>query len=209
MRIAVIAANGRSGKAFVEAALEAGHIVHAGSFTPGTLKPHPNLIEIKCDATNEADVANLLLNQEAVASFIGHVKGSSPTVQTDATGVTVKVMQKLGISRLVSLTGTGVRFPGDKITLTDRFLNIGVSVVDPNRVSDGRMHVEAIKKSGLDWTVIRVLKLQNVLPKPFSLQLNGPTKPFVGREEVALAVLEVLEQASFIQQAPIISPVKK
>lgn len=205
MKIAVIAANGRSGRAFIKAALAAGHTIRAGSLTPGNLDPHPNLMEVVCDATNEADLISLIAGQDAVASFIGHVKGSAADVQTNAIKKVIGVMEQVGVKRLVSLTGTGVRFPGDKITLVDRFLNLAVSIVDPNRVNDGRDHVEVLKQSGLDWTVIRVLKLQNVAPKPFVLREHGPTKVYVSREDVAKAVVEVLEQATFVRQAPIIS----
>ena len=147
----------------------------------------------------------LLEGQDAAVSFIGHVKGSPANVQTDAMNVLVRVMETLGIKRVVSLTGTGVRFPGDKISLVDRFLNFGVSVVDPARVNDGRDHVEVLKQSNLDWTVLRVLKLENITPMPFTLREHGPTKWVVSRQDVAKAVLQVLEEASFIRQAPILS----
>jgi NAD(P)H-binding len=205
MKIAVIAANGRSGQAFVEAALTAGHSIRAGVRGKSYLKPYPKLTVVECDATNEAQLKNLLSGQEAVASFIGHVKGSEPNVQTIAIQKVVDVMKEVGVNRLVSLTGTGVRFPGDKISLIDRFLNLSISIIDPARVKDGKNHVGVLKNSDMDWTVIRVLKLQNVPPKPFVLREHGPTKWYVGRQEVAQAVLQVLEQHSFIKQAPIIS----
>jgi putative NADH-flavin reductase len=206
MKIAVIAADGRSGQAFVNTALDAGHTVHAGVRRSNNhLDPHPNLTVIQCDATNEAELRILLSGQEAVASFIGHVKGSDPNVQTVAIQKIIDVMKQLKLTRLVSLTGTGVRFPGDKISLIDRFLNLSITVIDPARVKDGKNHVTALQDSGLDWTVIRVLKLQNIPLKPFELREHGPTKWYVGRQEVAQAVLQVLEQNSFIAQAPIIA----
>jgi len=204
MKIAVIAANGRSGQAFVEAALAAGHTIRAGVRGPSHLQPHPNLTTVDCDATDAAQLKELLAGQEAVASFIGHVKGSAPDVQTVAIQTVIGVMQQLGIKRIVSLTGTGVRFPGDKISLVDRILNLSISIIDPARVRDGQHHVGVLKASDLDWTVIRVLKLQNTVPKPFTLLTHGPTKWYIGRQDVAQAVLQVLEQRSFIQQAPII-----
>jgi putative NADH-flavin reductase len=205
MRIAVIAANGRAGQAFVEAALAAGHEVRGGVRGKSFLKPHPKFSIIPCDATNKEDLQNLITGQDAVVSLIGHVKGSAPDVQTIAMQKVVEVMDKLGVKRLISLTGTGVRFPGDKITLLDRFLNLGVGIVDPARVKDGRNHVEVLRESDLNWTVIRVLKLQHVPSRPFRLTEHGPTKPYVGREEVAQAILEVLQNDSFIKKAPIIS----
>ena len=205
MKIAVLAANGRTGKAFVEQALAAGHSVNAGIYGSNNLAAHKNLTVMPCDATNETEVAHLLRGQDAVVSFIGHVKGSPPEVQANAMRTLVKVMKKLHIQRVVSLTGTGVRFPGDKITLVDRILNMAVSVIDPARVEDGRQHARILQTGDLDWTIVRVLKLQNVAPRPFKLTEHGPTKWYVGREEVAQAVLQLLEDNSFICQAPIIS----
>jgi putative NADH-flavin reductase len=205
MKIAVIAANGRTGQVFLEKALAAGHEIRAGVHSKNSLTSHPKLTVITCDATNEADLKNLLLGQEAVASFIGHVKGSAPDVQTVAIKKLIQVMNEVGIKRVISLTGTGVRFPGDVIPLLDRLLNFGITTIDPARVKDGGDHIAALKQSNQDWTAIRVLKLQNTSPTPFQLREHGPTKWFVSRQEVAEAVLQVLEQHSFIKQAPIMS----
>jgi putative NADH-flavin reductase len=209
MKIAVIAADGRTGHAFVKAALAAGHHIQAGAREGSSLEPGPSLQVVPCDATNPAQVKALLQGQDAVVSFIGHVKGSHATVQTDAINTALSVMKKLGMKRIVSLTGTGVRFPEDKITLIDRILNLSIRLIDPRRVRDGIQHVEALKASELDWTVLRVLKLQNTSAGDFLLTPNGPTKPYVSRQETAQAALQVLEQASFIRQAPILSPLPK
>lgn len=205
MKIAVIAANGRAGRAFLQKALDNGHEVRGGVLGSGHIPPHPRLTLIHCDATQPDDLRKLFSDQQAVVSLIGHVKGSPPDVQTNAIRKVITVMDEMGPKRLVSLTGTGVRFPGDKVTLLDRFLNLGLRFADPARLKDGRHHVAELQKSDLDWTVIRVLKLQNVPPKAFRLLENGPTKPYVGREEVAEAILEVLEKETFIKKAPIIS----
>ncbi len=209
MKIAVIAANGRLGKRFVEAALSSGHTVNAGVRGESNLSSHPQLKVTSCDATNTEDLSKLFENQEVVVSAIGHVKGSAPNVQTLATEAIIAAMDKQGLKRYVDVTGTGVRFPGDKIGIVDRFLNMGVEVIDKYRVKDGRDHQEVLKKSNLDWTTIRVLKLQNVAMKPFELTLNGPTKWYVGREEVAKAMLQVVEDNSFVKQSPIISSSSK
>jgi putative NADH-flavin reductase len=204
MKIAVIAASGRTGKVFVEAALAAGHEIRGGVHSKSSLKPHSRLTIVTCDATNEADLRNLLSGQEAVASFIGHVKNSVPNVQTTAIQKLIDVMDELGMKRVISVTGTGARFPGDAITSIDRLLNFGIGFIDPARIHDGKNHVEALKQSSLEWTIIRVLKLQNTSPKPFQLREHGPTKLFTSRQEVAQAVLEVLQQHTFVRQAPII-----
>jgi len=205
MNIAVVAANGRLGKAFVEAALAAGHSVRGGIRGDSSLQAHPNLMVIQCDATNTSDMKRLLRGQDVVVSAIGHVKGSAVDVQTVATKTIISVMEEMGMTRFVDVTGTGVRFPGDKISLIDVCLNLAVGIVDPARVKDGKDHVRVLQASSIDWTTIRVLKLQDVKPQTFELQLHGPTKWFVGRREVAQAMLQVIENNSFVKEAPIIS----
>jgi putative NADH-flavin reductase len=204
VKIAVIAANGRSGKIFVEEALKAGHSVRAGVHRIDTLTPHPHLTIVSCDATKQADLRTLFEGQEAVTSFLGHTNGSPRQMQTTAIQAAQAAMQECGIHRIVSLTGTGVRFPGDVITPLDRLLNFFITIIDPARIHDGRDHVEALKQSDLDWTVIRVLKLLNGPMRSFKLLGHGPTKWFVSRREVPHAVLEVLDHHSFIREAPII-----
>jgi putative NADH-flavin reductase len=205
MRIAVIAANGRLGKVFVESALRAGHSVRAGVRGEHTLTLHPQLQVVTCDATQLTDVRMLFQDCEVIVSAIGHVKNSAPDVQTIATKAAIAVMKELDIRRFVDVTGTGVRFPGDTLAIIDWILNLAVRVVDGSRVKDGRRHQELLKSSDLDWTTIRILKLQNLAKRPYALTLHGPTKWYVGREEVAAAMLEVIQKHSFIGQAPIIS----
>ena len=205
MKIAVIGANGRSGQAFVVAALAAGHTVRAGVRSMVAMPAHDRLSLVTCDATKAPDILDLIADQDAVVSLIGHVKGSPPHLQAEATQLLINAMQTRGLKRLVSLTGTGVRFPGDDITLLDRILNMSIMLIDPARVRDGRDHVRLLDKSQLEWTVLRVLKLQNIAARPFRLTLNGPTKTIVGRAEVAEAILEVLEKDEFSRQAPMIS----
>ncbi len=59
MNIAVIAANGRSGKIFVERALAAGHYIRAGVHNGNTLTTHPKLTIVECDATKKQMLINL------------------------------------------------------------------------------------------------------------------------------------------------------
>jgi len=204
MNIAIIAANGRLGNELVTLALAKGHTVRAGTRGFSSFKDTPHLTAIPCDATNYHEVKALLKDQDVVFSCIGHVPNSEADVQTQATKTIVRVMKELGITRFITLTGTGVRRPGDRVTLVDRFLNLGVEIMDKPRIADGRNHVKVLEKSELDWTVIRVLKLQFEKDRPFTLLAHGPTLPFVSRKEAARAMLEVAENNTFIRELPII-----
>lgn len=206
MKIAVIAAQGRSGRACVAELLAGGHQVVAGVRGEPGMPDQPGLTFRQCDATKLQDVQALLDGCEAVVSMIGHVRGSQADVQTAATMNLVRAARHSGLKRVVSLTGTGVRFAGDHYGPVDRFMNLAVKLIDPARVQDGIDHADILKASGLDWTIIRVLKLTNARAGRFSLTPGGPGKPFVARAEVAQAVRSVLEGRSYIQQAPVISP---
>ncbi len=199
MNIAVIAADGRLGRAFVSVAKARGHNIRAGIRGNASVPQY-----VQCDATNLEQVKQLIQGCDVVVSCLGHVKGSAADVQTVATRVIIEAMYALGITRFVDLTGTGARVPDDQVTLIDRFLNFGVSLVDPNRVKDGINHLRVLEGSDLEWTTVRVLKLQNTPPRPYELLEHGPTKIYVGRHEAAQAMMEVIEQHKFIRQAPII-----
>lgn len=204
MKIAVLAANGRLGRAFVTEALARGHQVRAGIRGGGYPLQSSDLEVVHCDATSIDDVKMLIQDCDAVVSCIGHVKGSAPDVQTAATKVIIEAMNQSGLKRFVDVTGTGVRMPGDNITLIDSILNAAVKLVDPKRIADGITHTRVLENSDLDWTTIRVLKLQTNSKKPYKLLLHGPTKLYVSRQDTARAMLDVIENNSFIKQAPII-----
>lgn len=205
MIIAVLGANGRSGKIFVEHALNHGHKVVAGVYGENDLTSHENLTIKDCDATSKIQVQELLTGVDAVVSLIGHGKKSPPRMQTNATQAILEAMSYYGLSRLISLTGTGVRMPGDKITLLDRFSVLFIRLFAKNRLLDGIEHAKLLQKSDLNWTILRVIKLQNIRPQRFSLKEHGPGKSIVSRYEVAQAILELLQNNSFIRKSPIIS----
>lgn len=204
MKIAVIAANGRSGKAFVTKALDEGHEVYAGVHGENTLPAHHNLTIVPCDAARYDDILRLVQGKDAVVSLIGHVKGSSNTIHSQAIVHAVQAMKQSGIRRVVSLTGVGVHFPGDKVSLIDRIVVGTIKIIDNARVKDGIVHAEILKKSELDWTLIRVSKLQNIPAQKYTLKANGPAMPIVSRDTVATAILDVLRDGSFFGQAPMI-----
>ncbi|GAC1391413.1 MAG: SDR family oxidoreductase [Candidatus Saccharimonadales bacterium] len=205
MNIVVIGANGRSGQNFVQAALHKGYFVTACVHHRSALKKQVHLSIVAIDASRLADVRSVINKNDIVVSFIGHVRRSPPRVQTKALETITRVMTEKGCRRLFSLTGTGVRFPNDHIKLIDRILNMVISTIDYNRIQDGQEHVQVIQKTGLEWTIIRVLKLDNWKDDAGVLTTNGPAKTLVSRSTVSRLILEEIQENKFIQQAPIVS----
>jgi putative NADH-flavin reductase len=205
MKIAVFGASGKTGQVFIRLASAEGHIITAAVRNPDAFKALKKVRVMKCDVTNTKEVGKVLSAQDAVVSFLGHGKNSPPLLQTHAIEEIISVMSKRGVSRIISLTGSGVRFPGDSISLIDRLMNASINLIDHKRIVDGKLHVKELQKSRLDWTVLRVLKLTNGQLQPNELTLHGPAKILASRETVSEAVLELLNHKGFIRQAPIIS----
>ena len=171
-----------------------------------TFEPSNNLDVVVCDATDKFDVKVLCEGADVVVSLLGHVKDSPDRVQTEAIQTILKVMNSLKIKRLISLTGTGVRFIGDTPGFVDKFANFAIKLVDPQRIADGIEHAEVLKSSQVDWTLLRVLKLTNShAPKGrVPMSTTGPAKTLTSREEVAKAIVQLIEDDSYIRQALII-----
>lgn len=206
MKIAVLGANGRSGKVFVEKALSQGNEVFAGVYKNNNLTPNPNLKILICNATNKKDITNLVKNADVVVSLIGHVKNSPKDTQTIAIKNIIDSISPK--TRVISLTGTGVRVTGDKISFIDRVLNFSIKIIDPDRIKDGVNHLKELRTSNVDFTVIRVLKLTNSKPQKFSFSEGGPAKIFVSRHEVAEGILRAIDSSIYNKKTPIISRYK-
>lgn len=202
--IAVVGANGRSGRAFIDAALAAGYHIRAGVHS-GTLPPHEHLEIIRCDATNQAEVATLIAGCNAVVSLIGHVPKSPQMVQTEAIKTIIGEMERQKIRQLISLTGTGVRVPGDTPSFIDRVMNLAILTIDPDRIHDGIEHARVVQQSDLDWTIVRVLKLTNGRASAFHLTSHGPAKLFTSRTVVAHCIMQIIADKAYAKTLPVIS----
>ncbi len=207
MTVGVLGANGRTGKCVVEEALARNLNVVAGVRGNYLFDTSKKLKIIQCDILDQKQVSSLVSQVDVVISVIGHMKGSPEFMQTEGITNVIRALNVAGKKRLISLTGTGVRLPADKVTLADKILNFSISLIDPKRINDGRKHAEIIQACSLDWTILRVLKLSNTKSKPFRLTASGPTKFYVSRKEVAKALLDIAENRLFIRESPIISKI--
>lgn len=205
MRIAVISANSRTGQALVAQAITEKLSINAGINHHNNLAANPLIKIINCDATKKSDIKQLINGCDVVVSLIGHTRKSPANLQTLAIQNVIETMKELGINRLISLTGTGARQANDKITILDYILNISIRLIDPARIKDGINHAQVIKQSGLDWTIVRVLKLTNRQRSPLTLSEHGPSALLVPRSEVARLIIKLIETEDFYQKMPIIS----
>lgn len=206
MNIAVLGASGKTGQVFVNAALQAGHLVQAGIHHLPLSIQHPNLVTVPCDVANADDIKNLIDGCDVIVSLIGHSRHTPPHTQASAMNTLVKLLDGKDV-RVISLTGTGVRLPADKVRLIDYFVTALLQLTYHKRIQDGIDHFHILQASNTQWTVLRVMKLGNGALQSYTLTPHGPPAYNTNRQTVSQAILEILQAGTFKQSAPIISAV--
>ena len=201
MKLIVYGACGRTGREVCSQALARGHEV------VGIVREACEIESVKTYLNSrKQDIVTEMLGADAVISVIGHTSLNEKGTQTNTTEAIVKLMGAGNISRIVTLTGTGARIKGDKVSLFDRILNLPLQLFNRNRIDDGINHLSVLQQSELNWTTVRVLKLTNNSElEHYSLTEGGPAKKFIGRKTVAKILIDLAESGDWNCRTPIVS----
>ena len=206
MRLAVFGASGATGKQLVDQALAAGHEVTAFVRDPAKLGvTHERLRVVKGDVSDAREVAQAVAGQDAVLSALGPAKPDFNSMTVGARHI-LAAMREHGVKRLVTLTGAGVTDPNDRPKLFNHFITFLLKRISPGVLVDAQRHTDQVRASDVDWTVVRVGRL-NDGPKSGSVKVGwvgtGP-KPVVSRADVAAFMLEELTARRHLRPAPMI-----
>ena len=152
IKILVIGAAGKTGRAVVEQAVAAGHQVTA--FVRKADKYDvTNVRVIAGDATSIAVMEAAVLGQDAVIDTIG---GKTPykltTLESSAASTIIKAMQRNGVRRLVVTSMLGVGESKENAPILTRLL---VSTFLRGANKDKAAMESAVKLSDLDWIILR------------------------------------------------------
>jgi len=208
MILTVFGATGGLGKRLVQVAIQQGHEVRAHARTPAKLGiDHPAVIPIRGDLANEDSLREAVIGADAVLSCIGFSKGEDPATYGAGIARIIEAMKSDGIHRFLSISGAGLELPDDH-TPFGRRLIIGLLKVFARNVLAGKQHEwQAIRDSGIDWTLVRVARMVDRAPsgvvKVDLHQVSG--SPIVAYGGVASWMLDEVNQRNFIQMAPFVS----
>lgn len=208
MKVVVFGASGRTGRPLVEQALGHGHEVPAFARDPSSIpRGHERLRVVSGDVLDPGSVEKAMAGQGAVISALGHAKGSPKDVQTRGTENIVAAMREHGVRRLVSLTGAGVRAVGDEPKFVDRVFALLLGVLQRDVLEDARHHVEVIERSGLEWVVVRGLRLTEGERKgEYRVGLVGKNSGTrVSRADLSEFMLDQLSSDVHLRQMPVVS----
>lgn len=164
MRITVFGATGRTGVPLVRQALDRGHEVVAFTRSPeGFPVSGEGLTVVTGDAYTGEGVAEAVAPDgtpaDAVVSVLGQTGNGPDDLLTVAGDNITDAMAAAGVERFVTLVGAGVRETGESPSLSGRVMGGLLKLLAREVLADAESHVEHVRATDLDWTVVRAPRL--------------------------------------------------
>jgi putative NADH-flavin reductase len=205
MRLAIFGASGATGRELVAQALERGHRVSAFVRTLGKLQKKDGEPEIVLgDVANAVAVARANSGSDAVLSALGvgqKLKHDPAVIQGIAN--IVKAMEQSGPFRLIYLSFLGVTESRDQVG----FLlgKIAARFIVKNEVADHEEKEAIIRRSNLDWTIVRPPGLTNgrhtgVYRDGVDIRTRSLV-PMISRADVAEFMLNQVSDRTYLRKA--------
>ncbi|WP_322919246.1 NAD(P)-dependent oxidoreductase [Nocardioides renjunii] len=210
MRIVVLGATGRTGRPLVEELLRRGHTVVALVRDPVRLGDVAQRVDVvRGDSRSAADLDRLVTGADAVVSALGPtVKEAS--LHTDTATALVGAMQRAGVRRFVGVSGAGIDVPGDQKSLSARMISKAIQTFAGDVIKDKPAEYEVYAASNLDWTLVRTPRLVDGAAtgrlEHFAHRSTRSTQ--VVRADLAAFVADVIDQGSYVRQAPFFATAK-
>jgi putative NADH-flavin reductase len=153
MKVLVIGAAGKSGRAVVKEALAYGHDVTAFVHETEGYLPGANVRIVGGDATDRSAMDLAMLGQDAVIDTLG---GKNPlmanTLEASAAATITASMQSSGVHRLVVISMIG---EGESKANTNWWERLLLSTLLKSEMKDKAAMEAVVDASGLDWIIVR------------------------------------------------------
>jgi putative NADH-flavin reductase len=208
VRILLLGATGRIGSLCLDAALEAGHEVVVMVRQPDRIAADDRVELIAGDARDAGAASRAAEGVHAVIAAMG------PRSNTDAEEAAleqgmrtiVAACREQGIARVVTLSGAGVTVPGDTKPLADRMMSKLVGRFAKHVLGAKQREFEVLAASGLDWTALRPPLVTDGSATGYRLDLRLSPGARVRRVDVAQALVDQLEDRTYLGMAPFVLP---
>jgi putative NADH-flavin reductase len=155
MKLLVFGATGGTGREIVAQALAQGHAVTALVRDPAKLGiSHEQLAVVQGDVLDAASVEHAMPGHDAVLCAIG--AGTRGGLRSEGTRNIVRAMEKAGVRRLVCQTSLGYGDSREALNASPLYFKyIVVPFILRKAFADHARQEEHIKRSGLDWIIVR------------------------------------------------------
>ena len=204
MKLLIIGSTGGTGRELVKQALEQGHQATAFARTPSKLGiSHHNLSIAQGDITDQASVEAAVAGKDAVLCALGTKVIRKNTIQSDGTRNIVVAMQENGLKRLVVETSLDVG--NSRGQLGFFFAHVIRATVLRNIFEDKELQERIVRKSGLDWIIVRPAMLTDG-PRTGKYRAGFSASDKIARKisraDVADFMLKQTTSNDFLRQTP-------
>ncbi|MBZ3906035.1 NAD(P)-dependent oxidoreductase [Streptomyces griseiscabiei] len=207
MKLLVLGATGPTGRHVIDAALRSGDTVTALVRDPAALGDLADRITLVTgDATSHRDIAGAAAGQDAVISALG--RGNSVRADglfTRSSAAVVTAARETDVARLIWLSSFGVGHTYDWSSTTQKAI---YSTLLRGLYANKEIADEAVRGSGLDWTVVYPTRLTDGAAKGgYQVADRLPMKgnPTISRADVAAFMHQAAHGVEWIRRSPVIS----
>jgi len=204
MNLLIFGASGGTGRHLVEQAFAQGHGVTAFVRDPARLPiSHPDLRIIRGDVSDAGGVAESVAGQGAVLVALGApIPVRHYPALTEGLMHIVEAMERAGVRRLIYLSFIGVR---ESRRAGGFFIEYIASRLLRHSIADHEENEARIRRSGLDWTIVRPPKLTDgsrtgAYRHGEAIRARSPF-PTISRADVADFMLAQLTDRTYVRKA--------
>ncbi len=209
MKLTIFGATGSTGKQIVEQALVAGNNVVAYVRNPSKLNMnHECLTVMQGELADEESIERAVAGADAVISVLGPRGDSKSKPITRGIQNIITAMKKHGERRLIISSTLSVKDPNDLPDFKAKVLVNLVKITMRAAYEEIISVSETVRKSGLDWTIVRLTTLNNN-PKSGKVRVGylgrGEVGIRISRADLAEFMLNQVQDTKYLRQAPVIS----
>jgi putative NADH-flavin reductase len=184
MKIIVFGGTGKTGQLFIQQALEKGHevLAYVRNASKMTLT-HPHLKVLEGRLNDKIQLKNAINGADAVVSTLGGpslFKHNQPVI--DGIKNIIEVMDEVKVKRLLYMSSFGAGESRAFMPQPTRFIILDLILRVP--LADHNQNEAAIKKSDLDWTIVRPGGLSD---GPLTQKLNAGSEKTIIRGNVKIS----------------------
>ncbi|MFD1932961.1 MULTISPECIES: NAD(P)-dependent oxidoreductase [Nonomuraea] len=202
MKLTVFGATGGTGQHLVSQALDAGHHVTAVVREPARLHqaPHPRLEPVVADVMDPDAIRASLTGRDAVVSALGPRAKAEATVCADGARSIITAMRAAGTRRLIVVTASGHIVDGGDGPLNRFLVKPLLRRLLRTGFTDFAHTDQAVRTSGLDWTIMRPPRLTDGAHRPYRTALDENVRGgiTIARADLAHAILAALADPATI-----------
>lgn len=207
MKVAIIGATGPTGCELVRQGLEARHELTAAVRRPESANLPVGVRVLQADVSHADSLASVVADQEVVVCLLGSKLSRKPTtLLSSGTRNLIDAMKSKNVLRLICVTGIGA---GDSKGHGGFLYDWVIQPLLLNEIyKDKDRQEELVRRSELDWTLVRPATLTNG-PRTDRYRvltdLSGVTAKSVSRADVAAYILNHLVDTNSVRSTVLLT----